>query len=75
MCVVSITISIINRRVKLKKLIDYFFKDHPYEKLDTLITDSVITREIDLSRPGSILGLTTREKEEACMLESYKRGL
>ncbi len=53
----------------LKKLLGHLFKDHPFEKLDTLITDfdlSVIAREIDLSRPGSILGFTAQEKVEAC---------
>ncbi len=52
----------------MKKLLDYLIQDHPYEKLDALITDSdlsIIAREVDLSRPGSILGLTTQEKEEA----------
>ncbi len=60
------------------KLLDYFFKDHPDDKLDTLITDfhlSVIAREIDLSRPGRILGLTAQEKEEACQGYEHRTTL
>ncbi len=62
----------------MKKLLDYLIQDHPYKKLDALITDSdlsIIAREVDLSRPGSILGLTTQEKEEACQGYEHRTTL
>ena len=51
-------------------LLTHLFKDIPSKKLDALISEnesSAIAKKIDLNASsGSILGLTTLEREEAC---------